>query len=84
MKLKKDRENLFIILLATTILLATLVGVYLTKKPSKQVSEDIQTQKLEVQEKSDEILSIEKDLKDTDFSDLDKELEDIESEISGI
>lgn len=79
MKLKKDKENLFIILLAATILLVGMVGIYLTKRPTQV--KDVQTQKLEVQEKSDETSLIEKDLKDTDLSDLDKELEDIEAEL---
>ena len=84
MKLKKDKENLFIVLLAATILLVGIVGIYLTKKSTTQIPKDTQTQKLEVQEKSDETSSIEKDLKETEFSELDKELEDIEAELSGI
>lgn len=81
MKLKK--ENSFLILLATAILLIGMVGIYLTKKPPAQVK-DTQTQKLEIQQKSDETSSIEQDLKATDLSGLDKELEDIEAELSEI
>ncbi|MFZ5365704.1 MAG: hypothetical protein ACOZBZ_00240 [Patescibacteria group bacterium] len=81
MKLKK--ENSFLILLAAAILLIGMVGIYLSKKPPARVK-DTQTQKLQIQQKSDETSSIEQDLKATDFSGLDKELEDIEAELSGI
>lgn len=84
MKLKLKKENRFLIILVAALLIVGLVGIYLTKKPITQVPKDTQTQKLEIQEKSDETSSIEKDLKDTDLSDLDKELEDIEAELSGI
>ncbi len=84
MRLKLKKENRFLIILVAALLIVGLVGIYLTKKPITQIPEDTQTQKLGVQEKSDETSLIEKDLKDTDLSDLDKELEDIETELSGI
>lgn len=53
-----------------------------TPTPTPLVETDSMTTALEQQETSDEISAIEKDLQVTDFSNLDKELTDIESELS--
>ena len=44
--------------------------------------ENLRLRELNAQETSDEVISIEKDLNETNLSDLDKELNDIEKEIS--
>ena len=51
MKLKLKKENRFLIILVAALLIVGLVGIYLTKKPTTQVPKDVQTQKLQVQEK---------------------------------
>jgi len=50
--------------------------------PTPTVIEDEITAKLATQSGSDEISDIEKDLNETDFSSLDKEMTNIEAEIS--
>lgn len=81
MKIKK--ENSFLILLIVAFLMISLVGIYLGKKQTTKTI-DTHTKKLEIQQQSDEISSIEEDLKATDLSELDKELKNIEAELSGI
>lgn len=50
--------------------------------PSLQVEVDTMTSALEQQDTSDEITAIEADLEATDLSEIDKELADIEEELS--
>lgn len=82
--MKKQKENLFLILLASAVLLIGLVAIYLSRVPAELAKPDIQTQRLSTQSSSDEISALEKDILNTDLSDIDKELEDIEAELSGI
>lgn len=76
-----------LIIVALVIVLAVVVAQRGILKPliptaTPLVSDDTQTQQLSQQGTSDEPAAIEQDLNDTDLSDLDKELSDIESELS--
>ena len=51
-------------------------------QPTPTISIDTETANLETQGNSDETVAIENDIKATDFTNLDKELADIEGEIS--
>lgn len=82
--MKKRKENLFLILLAAAVLIVGFVAVYLSRVPAELAKPDTQTQRLSTQSPSDEISALEKDILDTDLSDIDKELQDIEAELSGI
>lgn len=78
---KKDKKG-FILLLA--IVLGMLLYFIYANNPKffGIRNEDLQTQKLMMQSKSDEVNSIESDLYDTDLESLDQELQYIESEIN--
>lgn len=82
--MRKQKERLFLIILCLGVLIIGTIAVYLTRVPAKLTKPDIQTQRLSVQSPSDEISALEKDILNTDLSDIDKELQDIEAELSGI
>ncbi len=54
----------------------------MTEETTSQIEEDAQTAALQQQSDSDEISQIEADIQATDLSNIDKELTDIETEIS--
>ena len=79
----KDKSN-FIIILTVAIVIAIVAIFFVRFKPKDKGQKLIEpdTQRLQTQSSSDEITSIERDLIDTDFSELDKELQDIEYELN--
>jgi cytoskeletal protein RodZ len=91
MKNKKERRSLFslIIFLSAVAIIIIIASIFIINQEPKETLPQIQPQKenlrlreLNTQETSDEVVSIEKDLNETNLSDLDKELNDIEKEIS--
>lgn len=73
----------FVILLATTLILAIFVAFKLINSQSFR-SDAVNTELTEIttQSSDSEVQSIEKDLDNTNFDTLDKELDDIESEFN--
>jgi hypothetical protein len=77
--MKKQNDNLFLILLATTTLLAGATAIFLSWGTSPTIKPDIQTQKLKSQGLSDEISALTKDVQETDLTNIDKELKEVEA-----
>lgn len=82
----KTSKQFNLILIACLVIFLALVVLSLPRVTSlnleKSKTTDSQTQLLEKQGTSNEVSSIETDLKTTDLADLDKELEQIESELN--
>jgi hypothetical protein len=82
----KTSKQFNLILIACLVIFLSLVVLGLPRLTSlnleKPKTTDSQTQVLEKQDTSNEISSIESDLKKTDLADLDKELSEIESELA--
>lgn len=78
----KANKNLLIILAAAVILISA--GVYYLSQVNQGaiVDSDRDFREITTQSSSDETEEIEKDLDETDFEDLDKELPDIETELN--
>lgn len=82
------KEGSFLKILATVVIVAigilfilgNTLGIPLAPKPTPTT--DTQTKALLEQKTSDDAADIEKDLEDTDLSNLDQELGDIDKELS--
>ena len=81
--MKNQKQNIFLIFLSGAVLTLIFAGFVLFKTPKTQIT-DQQTVNLSHQSSSDETSELEKDVLGTDLSDIDKELEQIESELFGI
>jgi len=82
----KTSKQFNLILIASLVIFLALVILGLPRLTSLNLEEpkttDSQTQLLEKQGNSNELSSIESDLETTDLTDLDKELKDIEAELT--
>lgn len=80
---KKEKTN-FILLLAIAIgvVIFFIYAIRYQTTPKKEVLFEKEIQNLKTQSQSDEVETIEKDLEETDLSDIDKELQDIEKELN--
>jgi len=76
-----EKNNQFLLILAPAFLIIAIAGIFLLRGVKVNKERDIQTEKLEIQAASDETPSIEEDLRETNLSDIDKELQDIEAEL---
>lgn len=76
-------KELFLIVVATMMVLLGMVAIYLSPSPFTLTKTDVQTRNLSRQSTSDETSVLEKDVLGTDLSDIDKELQQIESELFG-
>lgn len=74
----------FMMILAAALVVGMGIMAYLTyfNFGEEPKIADEQAEKLEVQSDSSEVEDIENDLKETEFSDIDKELVDIEAELN--
>ncbi|MGB6839338.1 MAG: hypothetical protein WBE27_03675 [Microgenomates group bacterium] len=70
-----------ILILAVALVFFAALAFWLTKYKPSNIFFQREIQKLETQSSSDEVGAIEGDLEETDLSNLDKELGDIEKEI---
>lgn len=70
-----------ILTLALTVVFFGVIAYLLTTGGLSLSSFDREINKIKTQSSSDEIEAIEKDLQETDLSDIDKELGDIEREL---
>ncbi len=79
----KEQKNFIIILVI--VLAVALVIIYSTTGLFKKVQvvspEEAEIRKIQTQSSSDQIEAIEADLKATDLSDIDRELQEIEKEL---
>jgi hypothetical protein len=78
--IKLSNKNTLIIL-ASLIIVISVVLIYLQRTASKPKSYASVINQVQTQSESDDVNAIEKDLLDTDFEDLDKELLEIEKEL---
>lgn len=82
-----SKKNFFIILAGFVVIVLSIAvisaarKVKKTKEPSPTTFEQ-EIRQLQTQSISDETNDIEKDLKETDFSNIDKELQDIEDQFN--
>jgi len=77
----KDRGNFLIILVIALGVAITLIFYMRSLKP-KITSDELEIQSISQQSSSDETEEIEKDLENTDLSELDRELFNIEKELN--
>jgi len=85
MKLTSGR-NFTLILAAIAVVAMGIMAVSLNTKKKTTDETEIQNEIAEIvsQSSSDEVVDIEKDLMETDLSEIDKELQDIERELESI
>lgn len=85
MKYPKVDKSITLLLAAIVLVLVVIMG-YVSYQKQVLVFKpvDKKVQELETQSESTEIGAIEKDILDTDLSNLDKELEDIEKELDQV
>ncbi len=80
-----NSKNVLMILSGTLVVVLGLIGYILysqSKTPTKKQTTDVQAVQLEQQSDSDTTDSIEKDLNDTDLTNIDKESTSIQAEIN--
>jgi uncharacterized membrane protein YgaE (UPF0421/DUF939 family) len=78
---KKENGNFLIILVIAIGVAVTLIFYMRGLKP-KMTSDELELQNITKQSSSDEMDEIENDLENTDLTELDRELESIESELN--
>ena len=78
-----SKKNFIITLAAILVIAMGMMAIVMTIQQLKTAPSayDASIEKMETQSTSDNLNDIEKDLNETDFSDLDKELDDIEKEL---
>lgn len=81
-----SKKNFLILLSAILIVALPIMAMTLSKRQTKQpVPKDNYEQEIrsiQSQSTSDNLVEIERDLSNTDFSQIDKELQDIENELN--
>ncbi len=75
-------KNTIIILAATSIIFIAIGFLLTNRESAEKMRVESEIRQMESQSSSDEVGAIEKDLDDTDLSDLDRELQDIEAELN--
>jgi len=80
--INKRKEGYFIIILAIAIGVAISLIFYMRSLKPKITSDELEVQRITQQSSSDEMDEIEKDLEDTELSDIDRELDSIEGELN--
>jgi hypothetical protein len=76
------KKNQFPILVAVALVLMIIMGFWIySNYPSSTREFESDIKELETQSTSNTVDSIEEDLNNTDLSDIDKELDDIEKEL---
>lgn len=81
MALKQKADNSMIILAAVLVLVAGVTAYLLSLYNNRQPTFEEAVTKVETQSQSTKTEDIEKDLEETDFSELDKEVVEIEAEL---
>lgn len=77
-----SNKNTILVLAAVSVILIAITLLLSKRESVEKVRFDSEIKQIETQSSSDEIGAIEKDLEDTDLSDLDRELQDIEAELN--
>lgn len=80
-----DSKKNFILILSATLVFLVIVALWIyLKNPAitKELTYKKEVQDLKTQSTSNTVESIEKDLSETDLSDIDKELTDIDMELN--
>lgn len=72
-----------ILFLSAVVLIMMGVSVYLLNKNQAQEARDLETKKIQAISPSSDSEVIEKEVNDTDFSDVDSEMNDLELELEG-
>ena len=85
MEISTRKDTFLYFTLAMVVLMGT-IALVLTKKPKVEFSTNFEKeiQELKSQSSSDEIYAIEKDIMETDLSEIDKELTSIEKELESV
>lgn len=78
--IKVSNKNTLIIL-ASLVIVISVVLISLQLGMNKPESYDVEIQQIETQSASDDVNAIEKDLMDTDFDNIDAEIQEIEKEL---
>lgn len=78
---KLSNKNTLIIL-ASFVMIIAVVLIYLQRNANKPKGYEAEIKQVQTQSASDDVNAIEKDLLDTDFEDLDTELQEIEKELN--
>ena len=76
------KKNTILSLAAVSVVIIAGALILTERKSLKEIRFDNEIKQIETQSSSDEIEAIENDLENTDFSDLDRELQDIELELN--
>jgi len=77
-----NKKNTILVLAAALIFFATIAYWLSSSKYAENLIFSREIKQIQGQSTSDEIGAIEKDLQETNLSDIDKELEDIEAELN--
>lgn len=80
--MRETKNQVLLLIIAFLIVIIAILSWQKSLLVPAPAPQDFQTTKLQQQGTSDEISAIERDLETTDLSDLDRELEDIERELS--
>lgn len=77
-----SRKNFLLLLAAVLVVAMGLMAMMLYQTPKAPVTYEQQLQQLQTQSQSDQVRDIERDLKESNFNDVDRELQDIETELN--